>query len=120
MKTVVIEVKSVEDSHREIVELLERGGAVPTPRIGFVTYELFHNVLAPNRMAVIRAMAGAGPLSIREVARRVGRDFKGVHTDVTALLNNGLVEKTVEGTVVFPYDRIHVDFEIGAAGQSAA
>jgi predicted transcriptional regulator len=50
----------------------------------------------------------------------VGRDFKGVHRDVTALLNNGILEKTAEGAVIFRYDRIHFDFEFGAAAQPAA
>jgi predicted transcriptional regulator len=101
---------------------IEREGEEPdpTPRIVFVSYELFYKVLAPNRMVIVQAMTGAGPLSIREVARRVGRDFKGVHTDVTALLKNGILEKTADGLVVFPYDKLHFDFEIGPADQSAA
>ena len=115
MTTVVIEIKSVEQAHREIVEMLERGGADATPRIGFVSYELFYKILSPNRMAIIRAMTGAGPLSIRDVARRVERDFKGVHTDVTALLNNGLLHKTDDGKVEFPYEDIHFDFRLSSA-----
>ena len=115
MKTLVIEIKSVEQSHREIVEMIERGDGDPVPRIGFVSYELFYKVLAPNRMAIIQMMTGAGPLSIREVARRVERDFKGVHTDVTALLENGLLTKTDDDKIVFPYDDIHFDFRLSSA-----
>jgi predicted transcriptional regulator len=59
-------------------------------------------------------------MSIREVARRVGRDFKGVHTDVKTLAGNGILRKTADGRVVFPYDRIHFDFEIAPSEQSAA
>jgi predicted transcriptional regulator len=92
----------------------------PVPRLIFVSYELMHKVLAPNRMAIVRAMTGQGPLSIREVARRVGRDFKGVHSDVTVLLRNGVLEKMADGQVVFPYAKLHFDFEIGAADKSAA
>jgi predicted transcriptional regulator len=115
MKTVVIEVKSLEESHREIRELLRSGNVDPIPRISFVSWELFHKILAPNRVAVIQAMTGAGPLSIREVARRVGRDFKGVHTDVTALIANGILERTDDGKVVFPYDNIRVEFDLPSA-----
>lgn len=53
-------------------------------------------------------------MSIREVARRVGRDFKGVHTDVSALISAGLVDQE-DGKICFPYDRIHVEFDINAA-----
>ena len=115
MKTIVIEIKSVEQSHREIVAMIERGDVDPVPRIGFVSYDLFHKVLAPNRMAIIQMMTGAGPLSIREVARRVERDFKGVHTDVVALLENGLLTKANDGKIVFPYDDIHFDFRLSSA-----
>lgn len=39
-------------------------------------------------------MTGAGPLTIREVARRVDRDFKGGHSDVRLLLGAGILERT--------------------------
>jgi len=55
------------------------------------------------------------PVFIREAARRVGRDVKAVHGDVTALLNTGLLSKTDDGMIVFSYDAIHVDFMLKAA-----
>jgi len=64
---------------------------------------------------LIRAMAGAGPLSIREVARRVGRDVKAVHGDVHALLKSGVLRKTDRGLVVFPFDAIRVNMMLRAA-----
>ena len=115
MSTVVVSVKPLEQSRREVRELMASGTGDPVPRINFVSWELFHRTLAPNRMSIIRTMAGAGPMSIREVARRVGRDFKGVHSDVTALAKGGIVERTEDGKVVFPYDNIHFEFDISAA-----
>ena len=72
-------------------------------------------VVMGDRLGLYRAMAGAGPLAIREVARRVGRDVKSVHGDVSALLQAGVIERTEDGRVVFPYDEIHVDFVLRAA-----
>jgi predicted transcriptional regulator len=120
MSTVTISVMPLAQSRAQLRELARSGKGDPVSRINFVNWELFHRVLAPNRMAIVQAMAGAGPLSIREVARRVGRDFKGVHTDVTALLNSGLLERTGDGLVVFRHDKIRFDFEINPAGQSTA
>jgi predicted transcriptional regulator len=71
-------------------------------------------------MAILRAMMGQGPLSIREVARRVGRDFKGVHTDMTWMLSQGLLYKSEDGRMVFPYDAIRFDFTLTGPTQSAA
>ena len=54
-------------------------------------------------------------LAIREIARRAGRDVRAVHSDVHVLLRAGVLEKTVDGGVIFPYDAIHVDFLLKAA-----
>ena len=83
--------------------------------ITFPTVELLWKVITPKRWELLRAMAGAGPLAIREVARRVGRDVKSVHGDISALLQAGVIERTEDGRVVFPYDEIHVDFVLRAA-----
>lgn len=84
------------------------------PEISFTSWELMHRILTPKRLEIIRALCGQQPMSIREVSRRVSRDFKGVHTDVTALVVSGLVEQQ-QGKICFPYDRIHVEFDIDAA-----
>ena len=86
----------------------------------FPTYDALHKALAPNRVAILEAMMGQGPLSIREVARRVGRDFKGVHTDVTSMLSQGLLYKSEDGRMVFPYDAIRFDFTLTGPTQPAA
>jgi predicted transcriptional regulator len=54
-------------------------------------------------------------MAIREIARRVGRDVRAVHSDIHVLLRAGVLEKAAEGGVVFPYDAIHVDFLLKAA-----
>jgi predicted transcriptional regulator len=64
---------------------------------------------------LIRMMTGAGPLMIREAARRVDRDVKGVHGDVRRLLNAGILQKTSDGLIIFPYDAIRVDVILHAA-----
>jgi hypothetical protein len=38
-----------------------------------------------------------------------------VHGDVHALLEAGVIDRTGEGLVVFPYDAVHVDFMLKAA-----
>ncbi len=60
-------------------------------------------------------MTGAGPMTIREAARRLGRDVKAVHGDVHALLNAGILQKTDKGQIVLPFDAVHVDFMLQAA-----
>lgn len=57
----------------------------------------------------------AGPVTVRDVARRVGRDAKPVHTDLAALLKAGVLDKTEGGQVAFPYESVKVEFMLQAA-----
>jgi len=43
-------------------------------RISFATPELLWKVLTAKRWELLKALCGAGPVSIREAARRVDRD----------------------------------------------
>ena len=82
--------------------------------ISFSSVDLLWQTLTRKRWDILRAMTGQGDLSIREVARRAGRDVKAVHGDVTALLNAGVIQRSPLG-VVFPYDAVHVDFTLAKA-----
>jgi predicted transcriptional regulator len=104
--TVVIRVQTFEQT------LKEKIADGPIASIDFATYEILHKALTPARVQILRAMAGAGPLSIREVARRVGRDFKGAHTDVTSLFKDGLLKKTAAGQMIFPFEGIRFEFDL--------
>jgi len=113
MKTVTLEVASRDDVTRRTLEALK--GTKQRARISFATPELLWRVLTAKRWELIKAMAGQGPLTIRGVARRVGRDVKAVHGDVHALLDAGLLERTEGGQIVFPFDAVRVEFTLHAA-----
>jgi predicted transcriptional regulator len=99
----------------DFVGVWKSGRGERSARISFATPELLWRVLTARRWELLRAMRGAGPMSIREASRRVGRDVKGVHGDVTALLNAGVVDRIEDGRIVFPYDAIKVEFLLHAA-----
>lgn len=88
---------------------------------GFETPELLWKRLTPKRWELLRAMQGAGEMSLREAARRVNRDVKAVHRDAQALLAIGLLEKTAAGRIICPFTEIKVDFALRppAASQAA-
>jgi predicted transcriptional regulator len=72
-------------------------------------------VLTARRWKLLKALCGAGPISIREAARRVGRDVKTVHGDVTALLHAGVLDRSASGGIEFPYQAVKVEFLLQAA-----
>lgn len=59
-------------------------------------------VLSGYRWDLLKVMTGAGRMSIREAARRLGRDVKAVHGDVKILLNAGILQKTEKGQIEYP------------------
>jgi len=83
--------------------------------ISFASADLLWATLTRKRWDLLRAMTGQGPMSMREAARRVGRDVKAVHGDLTALIAAGIVDRTDDGGVIFPYSSVHVDFRLGEA-----
>jgi predicted transcriptional regulator len=115
MNTVVLEVRSLTDKLADAARAMKTGRAEREARIGFATPELLWQVLTAKRWELLKALCGAGPVSIREAARRVGRDVKAVHGDVTALLDAGVLSHVADGRIEFPYDAVKVEFMLHAA-----
>ena len=115
MKTVVLDVASRQEAGDDFIRAWETGRAQKSARISFETPELLWKVLTARRWELLKALCGAGPISIREAARRVDRDVKTVHGDVTALLNAGVLDRTSSGGIEFPYEAVKVEFVLQAA-----
>jgi predicted transcriptional regulator len=115
MKTVILDVRSPNEAMTGFADAWNTGKAHKSARISFATPELLWKVLTAKRWELLKALCGAGPVSIREAARRVERDVKGVHGDVVALLEAGLLSKTAEGAIEFPYEAVKVEFLLQAA-----
>jgi predicted transcriptional regulator len=112
MSIVTLSIASREEVSRRAAAAFQ--GEEQGAHISFSSVDLLWKTLNKKRWEILRAMTGQGALSIREVARRVGRDVKAVHGDVTALLQAGILDQAEAG-VVFPYDGIHVDFTLTKA-----
>jgi predicted transcriptional regulator len=113
MRTVTLEVASRERTSERLLTAFE--GESQGSFISFESPATLFKVLAGKRWELLKVMTGAGPMTIREAARRLQRDVKAVHGDVHALFNAGILQKTEEGQIVFPFDAIHVDFMLKAA-----
>jgi predicted transcriptional regulator len=71
---------------------------------------LLLRTLTPARWELLDRLREAGPLSIYELAKRLQRDYKNVHTDVTALAGIGLVERDPEGGIAVTWDVVRAEF----------
>lgn len=115
MKTVTLDVRAPGDSMGDFALAWKTGKPQKTAHISFASPELLWQVLTAKRWELLKVLCGAGPVSIREAARRVGRDVKAVHGDVTALLGAGVIDRTEDGRIVFPFEAVKVEFLLQAA-----
>ncbi|GKT10768.1 hypothetical protein [Desulforhabdus sp. TSK] len=113
MRTVILSVSSREEMNQRFLAAFE--GESEGTFISFESPTLLFKVLTGKRWELLNMMTGAGPMTIREAARRLGRDVKAVHSDVHALLNTGILQKTDDGRIEFPFDAVRVEFTLKAA-----
>lgn len=113
MKVVTLDIASIEEVRQRTLDACK--GKKQGARLSFATPELLWKVLTAKRWELLKTMTGAGPMTLREAARRIGRDVKAVHGDVRALLNAGILQRTGDARIVFPYDAVRVHFLLRAA-----
>ena len=115
MRTVTLEIRNPSDAMADFAQSWKTGKQQKSARISFATPELLWKVLTAKRWELLKALCGAGPVSMREAARRVNRDVKAVHSDITALVNAGVLNHAPTGGVEFPYEAVKVEFLLLAA-----
>ncbi len=115
MKTVILDVRAPAETMADFARVWKSGRPEKAARISFASPELLWQVLTAKRWELLKALCGAGPVSIREAARRVGRDVKAVHGDITALLNAGVLDRAEGGGIIFPFEAVKVEFLLQAA-----
>ena len=113
MKTVTISVSSMDETKQRFLAAFK--GTRQGAHISFPTVELLWKVLTAKRWELLKALCGAGPVTVRDAAGRVGRDVKAVHMALTALVSAGVLSRTAAGQVEFPYEAVKVEFLLQAA-----
>jgi len=71
---------------------------------------LLLRTLTPARWALMERLKKEGPLSVYQLAKRLERDYKNVHTDVAQLLRLGVVERQGDG-VALPWDLLRAELD---------
>jgi predicted transcriptional regulator len=68
--------------------------------------------LSPARWALLEALRRSGPLSIYELAKRLRRDYKNVHTDVTQLSALGVILRGSDNRVLVPWEVLRAEWTL--------
>jgi len=115
-KTLYIRVSAVPDAldRFEATWHLASGRAAPAPLalLSFADLPPLTKSLTPARWALLQRLAKDGPLTIFALAKLLARDYKNVHTDVTALLGLGLIEKDDSGAVRVGWQAVRAELKL--------
>ena len=69
----------------------------------------FLKSVTPARWQLLKTLRREGTVSIYALAKRLRRDYKNVHTDVTDLLELGLIEKTGKAGIGVSWDVVRAE-----------
>lgn len=92
---------------KDVVRQADAGMEVqPQDNVTFLSWSALAATMTDKRHELLRHLHQQPAVSIRALARDLGRDFKRVHADVTALEAVGLVERDEQGRLRADYGRI--------------
>jgi predicted transcriptional regulator len=86
----------------------------PAPQLAVLSFAdlpLLLKTLTPARWAILQSLGHKAAASIYELAKRLGRDYKNVHTDVSALASLGLIAKGENGLGV-PWQAVRAELRV--------
>jgi predicted transcriptional regulator len=119
MNEVKLHVESLDQffaGARAAARRIDRGDVrAQAASLSFEGMETLLRVLTPNRWALLRRLRSMGASSVRALARSLERDYRGVHGDVAALREAGLVERRADGKVLVPWSRITAEMSVDIA-----
>ena len=92
----------------------KRSGAAAEIRLTFEGLPVLLANLTPARWTLLEQLRRAGPVSINELARRLGRHYKNVHTDVSRLIELGLIERRPDQRVAVLWDVVAAEMRLAA------
>ena len=86
----------------------------PTERLTFSNLPLLTSTLTPARWVLLETLRRDGGLTIYELAKKLKRHYKNVHSDVSRLSALGLIEKDADEKVFVPWDLISAELRLAA------
>lgn len=108
--SITSEADAMQDFKAGFLQAFNTGSYQPE-HIYFSSPAALFQKITPKRWELIAKLQETGTVSIRELARLLGRDIRRVHDDTVALIEEGVVEREGNGVCV-PFAEIHTDFSL--------
>jgi predicted transcriptional regulator len=80
--------------------------------LGFESARALFSDLTPARLDLLDTLRRMGASSVYALAKMADRNYSNVHTDVSRLLELGLIERSEDGMVSVPFDAIEIRFPL--------
>jgi predicted transcriptional regulator len=80
--------------------------------LGFESARALFSDLTPARLDLLDTLRRMGASSVYALAKTADRNYSNVHTDVTRLLELGLIERSDDGMVSVPFEAIEIRFPL--------
>ena len=90
------------------------GAGTAEVRLTFESLPALLRYLTPARWTLLEQLRRHGPFSINELSRRLGRNYKNVHTDVSRLIELGLIERRPDQRVAVVWDIVTAEMRLAA------
>jgi len=117
-RKLIIGVSTLEESLNETLEACKRAEkglpAGPVHRIDFTDQAALFSTLSPKRMELLRYLRQNGPMSARQLAKNLARDYKNVQGDIKMLSQLELVLTDDAGKYLVPWDDITIELALAA------
>jgi len=115
-KTLKIYIGNANDALQTFMHVWESGQAAdPVHQLSFESMQGFMRAFTPKRWELLDVLKRSGHQNINQLAKRLTRDYKNVHTDVQLLKEFGVLEKDSNGLIFVPWDEIETHFKLGLA-----
>lgn len=121
MKKVIIKSGTLNEAAKDFVDAWhlaesDNKASAPVEIISFKDQRLLFKTLTPRRFDLLEAIHDEKEVSIRALAKKLGRDYSNVHQDVTVLFKLGLLKKDKEtGKYAVPWDVIVTEISLPRA-----
>jgi predicted transcriptional regulator len=117
-RKLIIGISTLEESLNETLEACKRTEkGLPTGsvhRIDFTDQAALFSTLSPKRMELLRYLRRNGPMSARQLAKDLERDYKNIQGDIKMLSQLEIVVTDDSGKYLVPWDDVTIELTLAA------
>lgn len=117
-RKLIIGVSTLEQSLKETLDACKKAEkgltSGPVHRIDFTDQAVLFSTLSPKRTELLRYLRQNGPMSARQTAKNLERDYKNIQVDIKLLSRLELVATNEAGKYIVPWDDITIELALAA------